>query len=148
MAEGGDDVKKLQVIADRTSDVRPSDEFTDATLERVTLSELDRIKMATSEVEPTGDLVEAVMKKVAAEEDPFASIAQRTAHIRPTDDLTDAVMADITSASQGWSDSMMRTARPSLFFAAVAAAASIAFSWYTERSVEVDVLVQSSEVAE
>ena len=148
MAEGRDDVKKLQTIADRTSDVRPSDDFTDAALDRVTMSSFERIAEATGELAPTGDFVEALMKRVSAEDDPFASIAHRTAFIRPTNDFTDVVMEAIAAPEQSWGDSMMKTARPSLFLAALAAAASIAFSWYTERTVDADLLVQSAEVAE
>ena len=79
--------------------------------------------------------------------DPFAAIAHKTAHIRPTDDLTDAVMLAVAEPANAWGDSVMRAARPSLFFASIAAAAAIALSWYTERSIQVDTLVQA-EVAE
>lgn len=148
MADGRDSQHKLQEIAEATGDLRPTDDFTRATLERVLAAEapeglLVSLGEATRELAPADPFTDAVMARIGAlapssstsGADPFAALAAATAHLRPADTFTDAVMAEVAPQA-GLSDGILRAARPTLFVAAFAAAACLLVSWVAERDYD------------
>ncbi|NUP05535.1 MAG: hypothetical protein HOW73_05695 [Polyangiaceae bacterium] len=167
MAEGRDENRRLSVIADRTSDIRPSDEFPEATMERLLLTELTRAGVETSGIEVEPSFTDALMARIASvdasqaasgsDEDAASvlrGIAERTQAIRVQDGFSDAVMVAVRQAprraNNGRSllpEGLMRTAPHTLLFASLAAAACLLLSWYTQREVDADI-VSSADVAE
>ena len=107
MGKGQEVDDKLGAIAAATEDLRPSDELTRATLDRVLAAEpvessLLQLGDATRAIAPADTFTDAVMARILGSvadapvgDDAFASIAARTAHLRPQDGFTDAIMAEV-----------------------------------------------------
>lgn len=143
MAEGRDNKKKLERLSVMTSDLHPTDELTDSTMEVVQVAELGRIGRETELVGlgSSDALTAAILASVEAARDPLDGFAARTSGLQVQDGFTDSVMSAVTAyRGSVFPEGMMRTARPSLLFAAVAAAACVLLSWYTQQSVEQDAI--------
>jgi len=152
MDEDAELLEKLGALARSTADIQARPALSDSIMAAVfedAGEPLARISLATAEIEPEERLSDAVMARVeAAEASPtsferrprftFDEIARATAEVRPPIDFTDAVMAKLpkVGARKGFADGLMRSARATLLVAGFAAAASVVFSWYTERSAD------------
>ncbi|MBK8941605.1 MAG: hypothetical protein IPM79_29375 [Polyangiaceae bacterium] len=160
MGKGQEVDDKLGAIAAATEDLRPSDELTRATLDRVLAAEpvessLLQLGDATRAIAPADTFTDAVMARILGSvadapvgDDAFASIAARTAHLRPQDGFTDAIMAEVAPGGT-LSDGILRSARPSLLVAAFAAAACLVVSWLAERDyAQESMAVTAAEVSE
>jgi hypothetical protein len=145
MDEDRESKEKLAAIGVATEDVRPSlvPDIADAVLARISVSDdaLDRISRATEDLDVSPRLSDATLELVELEQR-LSQIAASTATVTPSRDFTDAVVRRIERQrrSSVFPDGMMRSARSSLFVAALAAAAAVALSWYTEEDAAADVI--------
>lgn len=138
MGEERENRRRLERISLNTEEIRAGEAFTDAAMEAVQRDELDRLRAATDRISASPDLSDAVMARVLAASDPLEELAERTAELRVEDGFVDAVMDEIGERKSILPDGIMKTARPSILMASLAAAACLLLSWYAEREFVFD----------
>lgn len=149
----------LAPLAAATEGLTPPDDFSDAVMARV---------MALDAVisRPPVDVSSAseVATSDDSDDDVLLHARRATADLYPSGGFTDAVLAAIAdepalSAQDvprvsvielvtGSRDEVLRSARPGLLFAAIAAAACLMLSWYTQRDFDTQLMRQAEIAAE
>jgi hypothetical protein len=169
MAERREERAKLEALTSATDDLRPSDDFTDAIMARVS-GALDSgvtvdsatdeseepfatLARATAELEPSAAMSDAIMVAVLSEKtlealSPNAreSVLERalrlTTDLEPSEGFAASVMAALPklTSRRPWAEAVTRSSRSVLFFAAAVAAACVLFCTYTEQRLDADVV--------
>jgi hypothetical protein len=150
---------RLRALAEATEDMHPTSEVTDAVMTALDAGEADalgerlaRMAAATTELDADEALGDSVMAAVDPIDSALARAARRTATLLPSHDIGAAVVDAIAAerVRTPWPQALMRSAYAALTVATVAAAASVALSFYTQRELDADVMaaVDSVEVAE
>jgi hypothetical protein len=159
MTVGERELERLRALAEATEQVRPSDGFVDAVMAALSAGtaaepdeQLARTSAATADLDVDPALGDSVMAALDPSDGALERAARATADLRPDEALTGAVMRAVAAAAgrTAWPHAVGRSARAVLVAASLAAAASVALSFYTQRELDADVMatVDSIEVAE
>lgn len=154
----------LERISVTTASIEPELRLSDAVMLQVEphdFSQLSRLAQATSSLDVGGDFTDSIMRAVlaepAAQQDVTAHAASSevVVDLRPSLASGEGVSRVSRHSSAGRASRTSRrskppvsrllpkrnTARATFVFAAFAAAASVMFSWYTQRTVDTDTIV-------
>lgn len=111
--------------------------------------EIERLAGATSGIEPDDRFTSAILEAVARVKpaaDPLAGIARATSSMEPGAGLADEVLARAArvrprarAEGASWLDGVVRTGPMAVGLAAALAAASVAFFWSSQSSLDVTV---------